>query len=526
MAKLAHESSTFVNTKELQRVKKKASTQGILDAFATPRTSRTSQNSPYGSEGPSQGPVEGNMGFQYFDEADSLAMDQLEDSCAGFLEDAFDEPEVKIRALRKTLTWAAGVIKEQIKEKTEMPKDKFLQSNDKGDVWSSDKQWAQVGSAIQFGEEGPQSYDQYSITSMDDFRVKLIDAHDSLFYTATGLNVFTDEEHLGVKILGDLYGEPMASKILQEKDFTTRPEVREMLMYLLYFGIGGKPNSCAKYMRSHLNGRVTPALRDPCLNHFVTGDKAVQTCVFKLEFSHNPSETEQVGIDFVTTTKKQTNIKLSSADKDEMGLTYFVIYPHFGSDIERWALFTGGPCTAHGPKARALASGNKNTPCKANSRQKKYYGVVKDHFSTGELGRRGHELLILLAAHASKRMDGSTGVEPANQSCLGKIYQCGVNREILRFRPTALGIYMAQAPPRLHWIYVAQAPPRLPATAPRAARGRADAAEAVGCTIVATTNLAPLASKVTPHHHHHHPPPTPPPRPPPTPFPIQQQVPT
>jgi hypothetical protein len=64
-----------------------------------------------------------------------------------------------------------------------------------------------------------------------------------------------------------------------------------------------------------------------------------------------------------------------------------------------------------------------------------------------ELGRRGHEQLTLLAAHASKRMDGSTGVEPAGQSCLGKTYQCGGNREIPRFLPTALD--MAQSPPSL-----------------------------------------------------------------------------
>jgi hypothetical protein len=44
-------------------------------------------------------------------------------------------------------------------------------------------------------------------------------------------------------------------------------------------------------------------------------------------------------------------------------------------------------------------------------------------------------------------MDVSTGVEPADQSCLGKIYQCGGNREIPRFRSTALD--MAQAPQRL-----------------------------------------------------------------------------
>ena len=54
---------------------------------------------------------------------------------------------------------------------------------------------------------------------------------------------------------------------------------------------------------------------------------------------------------------------------------------------------------------------------------KKYYEIILDYFST-ELGRRGgHELLTLLAAHASKRMDGSTGVEPADQCCLGRTYQ-------------------------------------------------------------------------------------------------------
>jgi hypothetical protein len=74
---------------------------------------------------------------------------------------------------------------------------------------------------------------------------------------------------------------------------------------------------------------------------------------------------------------------------------------------------------------------------------KKYYEVILDYFST-ELGRGGHELLTLLADHASKRMDCSTGVEPVDQSCLGKIYQCGGNREIPRFRPTALDIAQAQ----------------------------------------------------------------------------------
>ena len=38
----------------------------------------------------------------------------------------------------------------------------------------------------------------------------------------------------------------------------------------------------------------------------------------------------------------------------------------------------------------------------------------------------------------------------------------------------------------------------MPATAPRAARGRTDAAEAVGCADLAPTNLAPLTSKINP----------------------------
>jgi hypothetical protein len=82
--------------------------------------------------------------------------------------------------------------------------------------------------------------------------------------------------------------------------------------------------------------------------------------------------------------------------------------------------------------------------------------------------------------------DDSTGVEPADQSCLGKIYQCGGNREIPRFRPTALDMHIAQAPPRLP----SRISESMPATAPRAARGRADAGEAAGCTVVATAKLA------------------------------------
>jgi hypothetical protein len=38
----------------------------------------------------------------------------------------------------------------------------------------------------------------------------------------------------------------------------------------------------------------------------------------------------------------------------------------------------------------------------------------------------------------------------------------------------------------------------MPATAPRAARGRTDAAEAVGCADLAPTNRAPLTSKINP----------------------------
>ena len=63
------------------------------------------------------------------------------------------------------------------------------------------------------------------------------------------------------------------------------------------------------------------------MNHFVTGDKVVQTCVFKLDFSHLPSQAEQMGIDFVTETKKQANIRDSSAHSDALAerMYYYMI---------------------------------------------------------------------------------------------------------------------------------------------------------------------------------------------------------
>jgi hypothetical protein len=90
-------------------------------------------------------------------------------------------------------------------------------------------------------------------------------------------------------------------------------------MYLLYFGIGGKSNHCASHLKHHLNGRIgsTKGSRDSSLNHFVTGDKVVKTCVFKLDFEHLPSLAEQVGINFVTATAKQTNTNASAANKSE-----------------------------------------------------------------------------------------------------------------------------------------------------------------------------------------------------------------
>jgi hypothetical protein len=84
---------------------------------------------------------------------------------------------------------------------------------------------------------------------------------------------------------------------------------------------------------------------------------------------------------------------------------------------------------------------------------------------------------------ASAAMDGSTGVEPADQSCLGRIYQCGDNREIPRFRPTSLDIYgpITSRPAFDNFRGYA-------ATAPRAARGRGNAGEALGYTVAASCN--------------------------------------
>jgi hypothetical protein len=251
------------------------------------------------------------------------------------------EPEGEIKALRKTLTFAASVIKDHIKYEAELlANDKFAMSNDNGNVWSADKpQWTQIGDAIKFGNKDAQTYDQYEIkTTIDDFRIQLDRAHDSLFYTATRLNDYTNEQQLDVITLTALYGEAMAMKLLQDEETITRLEVREKLMYLLYFGIGGKSNKCSTYLKHHLNGRVgsVKGNRDSSLNHFVTGHKVVKTCVFKLSFDHLPNLAEQAGIDFVTATGKQTNINDSGAKSEPAEIMYYsmmlVLDPDFSAE--------------------------------------------------------------------------------------------------------------------------------------------------------------------------------------------------
>ena len=122
---------------------------------------------------------------------------------------------------------------------------------------------------------------------------------------------FGDKDKLDQKALEDLYGKEMARKILDGKPFTTRPALREQLMYLLYFGIGTDP---AQHIKKHLNGRTARASssRDVALNHFVTKSKVVRTCIFEARFSHNAGKIEQAGIEFVTTTDKHTNVRRSN----------------------------------------------------------------------------------------------------------------------------------------------------------------------------------------------------------------------
>jgi hypothetical protein len=62
---------------------------------------------------------------------------------------------------------------------------------------------------------------------------------------------------------------------------------------------------------------------------------------------------------------------------------------------------------AHGPQSKGVGQWQLKHAMQGEFAAKKYYEIILDHFST-ELGRGGHEVLTLLAAHASKRMDGST----------------------------------------------------------------------------------------------------------------------
>jgi hypothetical protein len=155
----------------------------------------------------------------------------------------------------------------------------------------------------------------YTVKAKGDLNAALTKAHDDLFYKATGLSDFGDKEELDKNALEELYGEEMARKVLDEELFTTRPALRQQLMYLLYFGIGGVSLTTAStHIKAHLNGRKAGAgsTRGSALNHFVAKSKVVRTCIFEVAFSHNAAKIEQAGIEFVTTTDKQTDVRTSN----------------------------------------------------------------------------------------------------------------------------------------------------------------------------------------------------------------------
>jgi hypothetical protein len=167
-----------------------------------------------------------------------------------------------------------------------------------------------------------------------------------------------------------------------------------------------------------------------------------------------------------------------------------------GLSLNRKRILSAGPYlrSAYSPQSKGVGQWQLKHAIQGEFAAKKYYEIILDHFSTpsSAAGVAMSCSLCWQLMRASAWMGAQTGVEPADQSCLGKIYQCSGNHEIPRFRPTAPDI--AQAPPRLP-LRISEF---LPATAPRAARGRADAAEAAGCTVVATAKLAPLSLKIYP----------------------------
>jgi hypothetical protein len=107
-----------------------------------------------------------------------------------------------------------------------------------------------------------------------------------------------------------------------------RHDVRALLSYLLYFGIGGPARSAAvKKLRRHLNGRCSNSRADPALNFKV--DQDVSPCVatiFEVEEFHKPVEFEQKGIDFVAKRSKHTNCSASTANADLVPAMYVLLH--------------------------------------------------------------------------------------------------------------------------------------------------------------------------------------------------------
>jgi hypothetical protein len=170
---------------------------------------------------------------------------------------------------------------------------------------------------------------------------------DRMSYEGLGLARFDANETLGAAELSKVLSSDCVQRVmgLASGKALKRQDVRALLSYLLYFGIGGPSRSAAvQKLRWHLNGRCSNTRADPALNFKV--DQDASPCfatIFEVEETQKPVEFEQKGIEFVQSATagglKHTNCNPSTASSISVPTMFyymlFVANPEFDAEQVR-----------------------------------------------------------------------------------------------------------------------------------------------------------------------------------------------
>jgi hypothetical protein len=250
----------------------------------------------------------------------------------------------KVHRTKKTMKFLANIVVTQTAQLAELEKvNPFEGALDEGIVYTEENAWSCFKNAI----EHLTTFESKVDGGRKDYNTLFQPLFDRMSYEGLGLDVFDGNEGLGTENLSTVLSQKCVEGIMKRagpgKELK-RHDVRALLSYLAYFGIGGATKqACLSKLKSHLNGRLGGTARsssDTAFNFKVSQDDSpCYATIFEVDGSHSPIEFEQKGIDFVVKTMKHTNCQVSNAKADIVqSMFYYMIIvanPEFNAEEVR-----------------------------------------------------------------------------------------------------------------------------------------------------------------------------------------------